>query len=121
MHVTHRRDIMPYRTKDTSEIRELLNPATSDLRNISLAEATLAPGAATQAHHHPRADEIYYILHGSGTMWIEDAERVVSAGDAIAIPAGRSHTIRNTGHEPLTFLCACGPAYSHDDTVLRTE
>jgi mannose-6-phosphate isomerase-like protein (cupin superfamily) len=51
-------------------------------------------------------------------MYLEDEARAVTVGDAIAIPPGRKHYIRNTGSTPLVFLCCCAPGYSHDDTVL---
>ena len=106
-------------TADGSEIRELLAHRNSEIQNQSLAEARLAPGAATTPHHHPRTEEIYYILEGTGTMTISDESRHVVPGDAIAIPPGATHTILNTGEQPLKFLCCCAPGYEHEDTVLH--
>lgn len=106
-------------TKDGSEIRELLAHRNSCIRNQSLAEARLPPGAATTPHHHPRTEEIYYILSGSGRMQIGDEVQDVAEGDAIAIPPGQVHTIRNTGETTLVFLCCCAPGYEHTDTVLQ--
>ena len=51
-------------------------------------------------------------------MWIDDEEREVQAGDAIAIPPGKVHKITNVGTVPLIFLCCCAPGYEHSDTVL---
>ena len=34
-------------------------------------------------------------------------------------PVKRTLTIRNTGAEPLVFLCCCAPPYSHEDTILE--
>ena len=34
------------------------------------------------------------------------------------IAPGAVHKLTNTGDAPLTLLCCCAPAYSHDDTVL---
>jgi mannose-6-phosphate isomerase-like protein (cupin superfamily) len=84
----------------------------------SLAEARLAPGASTAPHYHRVTEEIYYITHGSGEMRIAEETRPVQPGDAIAIPPGEIHTIRNTGEETLRFLCCCAPGYEHADTVL---
>ena len=42
----------PFTTKDGSEIRELLAHRNSAVRNQSLAEARLPPGASTTPHHH---------------------------------------------------------------------
>ncbi|MCE9607476.1 MAG: cupin domain-containing protein [Planctomycetia bacterium] len=110
--------VAPFATKDGSEIRELLNSGNSCIRNQSLAEARLPSGTGTTPHHHPLAEEIYYILTGSGRMRIEAETREVGPGDAIAIAAGARHQIMNTGDVELKFLCCCAPGYRHDDTVL---
>jgi mannose-6-phosphate isomerase-like protein (cupin superfamily) len=107
-----------FTTKDGSEIRELLAHRNSCIRNQSLAEARVAPGLQTTPHYHPRTEEIYYILSGDGEMSIGGETRHVHAGDAIAIPPGEIHTIRNTGSGTLIFLCCCAPGYEHEDTVL---
>ena len=110
-------DVNAFITKDGSEIRELLAHRNSSIRKQSLAEARLGPGMATAAHLHPETEEIYYLLSGSGEMRIESETRQVGAGDAIAIPPGQTHTIRNTGSVELKFLCMCAPAYEDSDTV----
>jgi mannose-6-phosphate isomerase-like protein (cupin superfamily) len=107
-----------FTTKDGSEIRELLADRNSSIRNQSLAEARLAPGLATTPHYHPRTEEIYYILAGTGLMRIAGETRQVGPGDAIAIPPGSAHQITNTGGDELRFLCCCAPGYEHQDTVL---
>ncbi|MBM4048547.1 MAG: cupin domain-containing protein, partial [Planctomycetes bacterium] len=118
MDVINRNAAAPFITKDGSEIRELLAHRNSSIRNQSLAEATLPPGAATQEHYHPKTEEIYYILSGRGLMKLGDEHRPVGPLDAIAIPPGQPHQITNTGPEPLIFLCCCAPGYEHDDTVM---
>jgi mannose-6-phosphate isomerase-like protein (cupin superfamily) len=118
MDVTNIDRVAAFTTKDGSEIRELLAHRNSAIRNQSLAEARLPPGAATTPHYHPRTEEIYYILRGQGRMQIEAELREVGPGDAIAIPPGQKHQITNIGHQTLEFLCCCAPGYEHDDTML---
>lgn len=113
--------VTPFTTKDGSEIRELLAHRNSAIRQQSLAEARLPPGASTTPHYHPRTEEIYYLLEGRGRMRIGAEQREVGPGDAIAIPPGLTHQITNTGSELLRFLCCCAPGYEHDDTVLVDE
>ena len=111
-----RESCVPYITKDSSAIREIMHAASQ-----SLAEATVAPGQTTVLHYHIKSEEIYYILSGRGMMWLEGEEKAVGAGDAILIPPNQRHNIRNTGSSDLVFLCCCAPGYSHDDTVLVQE
>lgn len=118
MDVVNRRDTVPFTTVDGSTIRELMAHRNSAIRQQSLAEARLAPGAATTPHHHAVTEEIYYILSGTAVMTVGADTRDVGPGDAIAIPPGLRHTIRNTGGDDLVFLCTCAPGYEHADTFL---
>lgn len=118
MEVVNRSKVKPFSTRDTSEIREILAPANSSLKNQSLAEARVATGKSTQEHYHPGTEEIYYILEGRGKIRIEVESQEVQPGDGIAILPGKRHKIWNIGAGDLVFLCCCAPAYSHDDTVI---
>ena len=118
MDVVNLAQAKPFITKDGSEIRELLAHRNSCIRNQSLAEARIAPGMTTEAHHHPLTEEIYYIVSGVGDMVIGEEVRRVVPGDAIAIPPGAVHQITNTGDEMLRLLCCCAPGYEHDDTII---
>jgi mannose-6-phosphate isomerase-like protein (cupin superfamily) len=131
---TRYRDVPAFVTKDGSEIRELMHPqahgnraqslaetadATSLSRGprlISIAEAIVQPGEATTLHRHAKSEELYHITAGHGWMTLGDEAFAVSPGDTVCIPPGTPHCIRNTGPEPLRILCACAPAYTHEDT-----
>ena len=121
MDVTNIDRVPAFTTKDGSEIRELLAHRNSCIRKQSLAEARLPVHGATTRHFHPQTEEIYYILEGHGSMQIGEETRIVGSGDAIAIPPGARHQIRNTGSTVLKFLCCCVPAYEDEDTVLGDE
>ena len=118
MNITNIDTVPAFITKDGSEIRELLAYRNSVIRNQSLAEARLPVGGSTQEHYHPRAEEIYFITAGTGRIRIDAEERLVKAGDAIAIPPGLKHKLWNTGAETLKLLCCCAPAYEHIDTII---
>ena len=121
MDIKNLNEVPAFITKDGSEIRELLAHRNSVIRQQSLAEARLPVSGSTQEHFHPRAEEIYYITHGTGRIRIEAEVRDVKGGDAIAIPPGLKHKLWNTGGEPLRLLCCCAPAYEHDDTVITEK
>ena len=121
MDIINLNEVAAFTTKDGSEIRELLAHRNSAIRNQSLAEARLPVGGSTQEHFHPRAEEIYYLTHGTGKIRIENETRDVRAGDAVAIPPGHKHKLWNTGDETLHLLCCCAPCYEHSDTVITEK
>jgi mannose-6-phosphate isomerase-like protein (cupin superfamily) len=119
MRIARHADLEPFVTADGSVIREWAGPGRgADARHQSLAEATLAPGGATIAHYHVRAEELYLFAAGRGRLRLGDAELDVRPGDCVAIPPGTVHKLWNTGEDDLVLVCACSPAYSHEDTVL---
>ena len=115
---TRRSDILPFITKDNSEIRELMHPAHHDSRLQSLAEAIVAVGQATQLHRHKASEELYHILDGTGLMILGEERFTVTPGDTVCIAPGTAHCIHNQGEQPLRFLCCCTPSYSDDDTEI---
>jgi mannose-6-phosphate isomerase-like protein (cupin superfamily) len=111
-------EVEPFVTLDGSQIRELAGVPSGNAVNQSLAEATVAPGAATEEHYHRSSEEIYLFTHGAGRLRVGADEREVGPGDAVVIAPGLRHKLWNTGSEPLRLLCCCAPPYSHADTVI---
>src|SRR5438874_9548100 len=90
---------------DGTLLRELLHPAKQPLKvNYSLAHASLPPDTVSLAHRL-RSSEVYYILEGQGTMFINDEQGEVLLGQAVYIPPGATQRIRSTGPGELKFLC----------------
>ena len=119
---TARADIAAYRTKDGSEIRELMHPDVHGNRQQSLAEATVPPGGRTLLHRHRLSEELYHVTAGRGVMTLGVRRFPIAAGDTVHIAPGTAHALENGGDQPLVVLCACSPAYRHDDTeLLETE
>jgi mannose-6-phosphate isomerase-like protein (cupin superfamily) len=119
MEVRNRAGADAFTTLDGSTIRVLLDARLGGAVEQSLAEATLAPGQATQRHFHARTEEIYVVLAGSGELEVDGERRAVEPGDAALIPPGARHQIRASGDGELRFLCCCAPAYSDEDTFLE--
>jgi mannose-6-phosphate isomerase-like protein (cupin superfamily) len=120
MEIRARAEAAPFTTADGSTIRSLLDLSVAPVQNQSLAEAELAPGAATTRHFHRASEELYYLVAGTGSMEIDGEIAEVGPGDAILIPPGAWHQIRATGTEALRFLCCCAPPYSDADTFFET-
>ncbi|HEV8542958.1 MAG TPA: cupin domain-containing protein [Verrucomicrobiae bacterium] len=80
--------------------------------NLMFVRAQFPPGEAHRFHHHPKMEEILYILSGTAEQWVEKEKRIMRAGDSIYIPAGMVHATYNTGNETLDFLAVLSPAKS---------
>ena len=105
--------VEPFTTKDGSTIREYLRTERQ-----SLAEASLAPGQATERHYHALAEELYTLLEGGGRMEVDGDVRGLGAGDTVLIPPGAWHQL-TAGAEGTRFLCCCVPPYAHEDTYFE--
>lgn len=112
------KQVKPYRTKDGSEIRELMHPQIHPVKNLSLAEALLRPRQRTKLHVHHLSEEVYHVLEGQGLMTLGEESFEIVTGDTILIPPGTPHALYNPGEKNLRVLCVCAPAYSHEDTEL---
>ncbi|CAG0939525.1 MAG: hypothetical protein EFKGCFLK_01591 [Rhodocyclaceae bacterium] len=116
--ITRRAAVVPYTTKDGSEIRELMHPDVHGNRAQSLAEAVVPAGAHTRLHRHRETEELYHVTAGEGVLTLGEERIKVSPGDTALIPPGMPHRIESFGPGPLRFLCCCSPAYRHEDTEL---
>ncbi len=72
------------------------------------------PGAIA-SHAHDRAEEVLYVLEGTGEIRVEDATHLVSPGRAVFIPDGAEHSYVNTGGAPLVVVGAMAPPIDPDD------
>ncbi|MGA9138806.1 MAG: cupin domain-containing protein [Methanocella sp.] len=115
--IRNRENVESFVTKDKSSIWELYHPASSPVKDVSVAEAYVKAREKTEAHVHRSSQEIYYIAEGSGTMRLGDSEFAIKTGDAILIPPRTPHDVR-AGGNGIRILCICSPPYSHEDTEL---
>lgn len=78
--------------------------------NFSIRVFTLAPGGHTPHHVHA-SEHVNYILQGRGEVMDGDTPREVKAGDYILVTPQQKHQYRNTGTDPLVFMCMVPTAY----------
>jgi len=90
----------------------LIGRANSDCDEISIQITDIEPKGMQFMHSHPEA-QCYYIIHGTGTIIIDDEEAEVMEGDAVFIPGNSLHGIKNAGSDTLKYLTA-NKAFSRD-------
>jgi oxalate decarboxylase/phosphoglucose isomerase-like protein (cupin superfamily) len=107
---------LPTMSFDWGVIKPLVE---GDSANVSLMHVVLLPGQGHERHNHPDADEILYVLAGTGEQMVDDDQTFeVRAGHTVWIPMGAFHSTLNTGWEPLSLLAIYAPAGA--EQVLKT-
>jgi mannose-6-phosphate isomerase-like protein (cupin superfamily) len=67
------------------------------------------PKGYCEAHIHKHAENIYYILKGTGIVELDGKRHLVNPGMVIFIPPKIKHAIMNTGFEDLIFIVVASP------------
>ena len=65
---------------------------------------TVEPGGIIPLHQHEVIHEMY-ILKGKGAVLRPDGEIPIGENDFVYMPSGEIHGTKNTGTEPLQFIC----------------
>jgi len=106
------KEIYSIHAGDNSLLCEILNPLKQDINiRYSLAWAQLKRGQKSLAHRLKNS-EVYYILKGSGIMYINNEKKPVKKNDTVYIPPEASQFLENTGEQDLEFLCIVDPAWT---------
>ena len=64
----------------------------------------LTPGRSGEAHRHPNADEVIYLVKGRVEVRAGAETFPLDATYALAIPGGLSHEIHNPGSEDAELI-----------------
>ena len=69
-------------------------------------------------HLHANANEIQYILEGTGTIWLGDKEVTVKPGDLVVIPKGTPHGGTKPVGRTIKAIAIKTPPQAPDDTKI---
>jgi mannose-6-phosphate isomerase-like protein (cupin superfamily) len=88
----------------------------ADTTGLSVKQELMPPGAKEQLHFHTRAQQFFFILHGTATFYVEDKTETVTVQQGLLIEAGIKHFIANETEEPVEFLVISQPSTDYDRT-----
>jgi mannose-6-phosphate isomerase-like protein (cupin superfamily) len=104
---------------DDSQLREILHPDRDDASiRYSLAHAQVSPGKCTLRHTLDKS-ELYYVLSGQGTAFLDDSPYPLVPGSALLIPPGCEQWVQNDSSEPLVFLCLVDPPWAENGETIK--
>ena len=72
--------------------------------SFTMRQFEVAPGGNTPRHSHGYEHEVF-VLEGEGIVLDSRGEHRLCPGTAVFIAPDEIHQFRNTGREPLKFLC----------------
>lgn len=90
-------------------VYRLVHPKTVGSDQLGVSLCLMEPGQRVRRHRHS-FEEAYYVLRGSGVMWLEGhGEFRLEPGMSVYIASNRGHGQVNDGDEPLEILCSLSP------------
>ena len=72
--------------------------------NFAMRQFEVEPGGHTPRHSHPYEHEVF-VLEGEGEVFEGETPHAIKQGDVILVTPDEVHQFRNTGQQPLKFLC----------------
>lgn len=94
-------------TSDRVTLHDILG-----LSGCEVSINTLPAGASVPfIHSHKQNEEVYIVLQGSGTLYIDGEEIRIGKGDCFRIDPAGERCIR-AGSDALTFICIQTKAHS---------
>lgn len=70
---------------------------------------------------HNDTDQFFRFEAGIGEVTIDESVYKVADGDAVIVPSGAKHNVKNTGQEPLKMYTIYSPAHHRDGVVHKTK
>lgn len=104
-------------TVENSDYRRVLYTG----RNIQLVLMALQPGEEIGEEVHDDRDQFFRIESGAGEILIDGARHAIKDDDAMIVPAGARHNVKNTGSSPLLLYTLYGPPEHRDGVVHKTK
>ena len=90
-------------------------PETNGAQRFSGGVVDLGAGQGHSRHNHPGAEEIIFVISGTGEQMVEDEHgmpvvREVRPGCTIYVPESRFHSTLNTGEGLMQLFVVYSPA-----------
>ncbi len=80
------------------------------------------PGETVRpAHCHPDGEELIYIIHGEGKVYIDGIIQPIKEGTAVLFEKGSIHMVRNSGSEEMKVICFFAPPSNLDAYEFHPE
>jgi oxalate decarboxylase/phosphoglucose isomerase-like protein (cupin superfamily) len=94
---------------DWGTMKWFVSPVTIPGAANSQGEVIINPGQGHVRHQHEHADELIYVISGSGVQTVGDEEFAITEGDMVYIPMATWHSTMNGTWRPLRLIVTYTP------------
>lgn len=94
------------------DVKWLVTAETVGAESSVFGITVFPPGAKHDIHRHPNAEEIEYIVSGSGVAAVGDDDVQIGAGEMVFVPRNEYHGFHNTSDEETVMVWTYAPAAS---------
>lgn len=94
----------------------LLDDPTCKVKKI-----TIGVGQSPSYQYHYKRNEYWIVTKGTGTLKLDDVDRILNTGDMIFIPKLSKHQFKNTGDTDLEFIEIQTGEYFGEDDIVRIQ
>ena len=99
--------------RDMIESYLLVSKKTSDSENLTVTVVEMQSNGFQRIHAH-EPEQMYYILKGTGIIYVDGEEKKVGVGDCVFFKSFSKHGLRNIGDTVLSYLSAASPSFPID-------
>jgi mannose-6-phosphate isomerase-like protein (cupin superfamily) len=85
-----------------------------DTEALSVKQELMPPDTTEKLHYHEHSSQVFFILKGRATFYIDGVQHVLKPEQGIAIKPGQQHFICNKEHSDLEFILYSSPATKND-------
>ena len=93
-----------------------------DSQYLSSCVVRIAPGSTVRpAHSHPDGDELIYVVHGEGKVYIDGEISRIREGSFVLFEKACIHMVRNSGKDELKLACFFAPRTKLSEYVFHED
>jgi oxalate decarboxylase/phosphoglucose isomerase-like protein (cupin superfamily) len=103
------------------DVRWLVTKDTVGASKTVFGVTFFPPGSKHELHRHPNAEEVEYLISGSGIAYVDADAVEMGPGDAVFVPQNAYHGFENTSDAEAVMAWYYAGAASLDDAGFVTK
>ena len=103
------------------DVRWLVTKDSVGAANTVFGVTLFPPGARHELHRHPNAEEVEYLVSGSGIAYIGDDAVALGPGEAVFVPQNEYHGFENNSDSEVVMAWYYAGAASLEDAGFVTR